>query len=472
MIWSISMRRNLVVFLLLISQLALGAVTRRDPNIWKFTANVASTTTATGTIVVTGGVGVSGAVNSGGNITTDGSFTSKTGGSVFEGDQTFPVYVKAISTNTHGLKIWANTATDVANIINHYNAALQLGVNDTTYVTIAATTGATTFASTTDASSSTTGGLITSGGLGVAKKLYVGTSLTAGSTSGDSHVFTGTFSQTFSTAGTIATHSITHSDNTNTGSHASLRAIVGGSSGGDPRTHYIISGVRDWTVGIDNSDSDKFKIAASSALETTTVFSSDLNGLINLGTSGGTQFHVVNGAMGILGGPVSDWTFRVVRGTAGLTNGAVTLQVTDVTTDDTEKQMSIGMDHYDNSGADIALVNGYATLTANNLWLGGGISSNLRAATNVRIYTELSPTSGGGIQRAVWDGNGNLALGTAALATTATEGFLHLQSTAGLPTGVPGTTYTGRVPMIYDTTNHKICFYDPTTPSWRCSAAM
>jgi hypothetical protein len=65
----------------------------------------------------------------------------------------------------------------------------------------------------------------------------------------------------------------------------------------------------------------------------------------------------------------------------------------------------------------------------------------------------------GSIERARFDASGNLALGTGALATTATNGFLNIPSMAGTPTGVP-TAFTGRVPLVYDTTGHKLWIYD------------
>lgn len=52
----------------------------------------------------------------------------------------------------------------------------------------------------------------------------------------------------------------------------------------------------------------------------------------------------------------------------------------------------------------------------------------------------------------------NVVLGSAALATNVTDGFLYIASCAGTPTGVP-TSKTGRVPMIYDTTNDKFYIY-------------
>lgn len=57
---------------------------------------------------------------------------------------------------------------------------------------------------------------------------------------------------------------------------------------------------------------------------------------------------------------------------------------------------------------------------------------------------------------------GNVAVGSAALATTATDGFFYIPTCAGTPTGVP-TTVSG-VPMIYDTSANKFWIYNG---SWR-----
>jgi len=56
------------------------------------------------------------------------------------------------------------------------------------------------------------------------------------------------------------------------------------------------------------------------------------------------------------------------------------------------------------------------------------------------------------------DASGNVVVGTAAIATTATNGFLYVTGCAGTPTGTP-TTQTGRVPLVVDTTNNKLYFY-------------
>jgi hypothetical protein len=61
-------------------------------------------------------------------------------------------------------------------------------------------------------------------------------------------------------------------------------------------------------------------------------------------------------------------------------------------------------------------------------------------------------------ERMALDGLGNvIAGGSAALATTATDGFLYVPTCAGTPTGTP-TAITGMAPIVVDTTNHKLYF--------------
>ena len=64
----------------------------------------------------------------------------------------------------------------------------------------------------------------------------------------------------------------------------------------------------------------------------------------------------------------------------------------------------------------------------------------------------------GGTERARIPAAGGMVVGTAALATTATDGFLYVPTCAGTPTGTP-TTQTGTAPIVIDTTNNKLYFY-------------
>ena len=58
------------------------------------------------------------------------------------------------------------------------------------------------------------------------------------------------------------------------------------------------------------------------------------------------------------------------------------------------------------------------------------------------------------------DATKNIICGTAALATNATAGFLYIPTCAGAPSGTPAATVTGRVPIIYDTTNNFLYVYN------------
>ncbi len=51
-----------------------------------------------------------------------------------------------------------------------------------------------------------------------------------------------------------------------------------------------------------------------------------------------------------------------------------------------------------------------------------------------------------------------LGAGTAALDTTATDGFAYVPSCAGPPTGTP-IVKAGLLPIVIDSTNHKLYFF-------------
>lgn len=81
-------------------------------------------------------------------------------------------------------------------------------------------------------------------------------------------------------------------------------------------------------------------------------------------------------------------------------------------------------------------------LGVGNIWGFGNVANRLEAA-----------------------GNYGLSHGTSALATGATEGFFHIQSCAGTPTGTPASIPTGQVPVVIDSTNSK--FYAYLGGAWK-----
>ncbi len=97
----------------------------------------------------------------------------------------------------------------------------------------------------------------------------------------DNTVSDNDFSVNRATVGTPVVSTVSHSDNTNTASNAKSQLTVGGSAGGDPATTYTVTGGSSWSHGIDNTDSDKFILAASTDLGTTNVMEVFVTGEMN-----------------------------------------------------------------------------------------------------------------------------------------------------------------------------------------------
>lgn len=65
-----------------------------------------------------------------------------------------------------------------------------------------------------------------------------------------------------------------------------------------------------------------------------------------------------------------------------------------------------------------------------------------------------------------WTQNGNVVVGSSAIATSASDGFFYVDTCAGTPTGTP-TAYTGRAPMVYDSTNNVFYIYNSSAAAWK-----
>lgn len=91
----------------------------------------------------------------------------------------------------------------------------------------------------------------------------------------------------------------------------------------------------------------------------------------------------------------------------------------------------------------------------------GAVRVNVRSAGTFAVDRE-------GVNAFAVDANNNVIVGNAALATSATNGFLYITTSAGTPTGTP-TTITGRSPIHVDATNHRLYFY--SGGQWRDATA-
>jgi len=98
-----------------------------------------------------------------------------------------------------------------------------------------------------------------------------------------------------------------------------------------------------------------------------------------------------------------------------------------------------------------------------------GSKSNGSGGGDVVFQTTLSSASSGvqntlAAAMTLKGGAQSVVLNSAAIATNATDGFLYITTCAGTPTGTP-TTFTGRVPIIFDTTNSQFWIY--TGGAWK-----
>ena len=177
----------------------------------------------------------------------------------------------------------------------------------------------------------------------------------------------------------------------------------------DGSWRYIASSVPAVQIGLDNNDgSIQFFIApsgtAGNAISFTQAMTLNANGALSIGTTS-----VYNSA-------ANRGNISVEGSNSAIVNFAV-------------------------SGTN----RGYAFTDGNNFDLAAEGSRSIRLATNGTI-------------RALADATGNVVVGNGAIATNATDGFLYVPTCAGTPTGTP-TTYTGRSPIVVDSTNNKLYFY-------------
>ena len=117
-----------------------------------------------------------------------------------------------------------------------------------------------------------------------------------------------------------------------------------------------------------------------------------------------------------------------------------------------------GMDAYDSTasptnnvaGGTLKLAAGRGTGTA----AGGSVILQVAPAGGSSNNTKNTLVNGLEV-----DTNKNVVLGTAAIATNATDGFLYIATCAGAPSGTP-TAKTGRVAVVYDSSNNKLYVYN------------
>lgn len=190
----------------------------------------------------------------------------------------------------------------------------------------------------------------------------------------------GDFTFTTSTAGAARELAVTNTDNTNGLSIARL-TIVTQPSGGDAYAQFIINATRTYALGIDNSDSDNFKLTTS----TSTTSPSGASILFNMSSGGARTL------------PLNPTVFAYVHnGGANLTNvtgdGTLYTVIYDATSIDSGTNFNTG------TGTFTAPVTGRYRVTVNNTLtnLGAGHTSAQLTinANGVVSRTRFNPVAG------------------------------------------------------------------------------
>jgi len=182
-------------------------------------------------------------------------------------------------------------------------------------------------------------------------------------------------------------------------------------------------------------------IATATNITPATAGTFSINGFVNTSGAGSSLTLRGGNSTGNLGGAIS-----VTAGSTQQSGNGATTTITG------------GSNTVGGGGTTIvaAGTSNAASQSGGNLSLRGGQPGSGGTAGSIGMTTG---TSAGGSTRLTIDGSGNIIPGTAALATTATDGFIYSQSCAGTPTGVPAATATGRVPLIIDSTNNRLYSY-------------
>jgi hypothetical protein len=213
--------------------------------------------------------------------------------------------------------------------------------------------------------------------------------------------------------------------------YVEVKAASGSFASNDPR-YLLTSGSQQYHAAIDASNSAVFTIQPGGVPVSGGLgLYVNVDGIVGVGTTAPTtvlgEFFQINGGSAALHGASKNTT----------TTG------------------SSGWNAESASGTTVRLLS-EGTAAASTLYgltranLGYVDSSNRLALVTIGAHSLYLMTNS--LERLQVDSAGNVSMGTAALATNATDGFFYDETCAGTPTGVP-TAKAGRAPRVYDTSN-------------------
>lgn len=175
--------------------------------------------------------------------------------------------------------------------------------------------------------------------------------LTGGAMSGaiSSTFAGGALSQSSANVGALNFLATANTDNTSGASAAQLQVVTGGASGGDASINWTVLAATSWIAGIDNSDSDRWKLSFGSALGTSDYAAVSAAGLWGFGQITGAALSA--SAAEFIGGANT----MIVRGPLGATTGYQGIRVYN---DLNSSARALEMDYSGSAYASALLTNG------------------------------------------------------------------------------------------------------------------
>ena len=206
-----------------------------------------------GLVEIVGGIGVTTEGQGPGNTVTLNTNLTSAGSTVIITNSTGSINLEAGAVVPTTFTTDAGNATPAASILNVLggNNLSSAGAGNTVTLNLTGTTDHCV-----QVGNAT--GSLTSIGVGGTGELLVGA---AGADPAFGTSANGDFTFTSSTAGATRTLTITNADNTAAASSAALNITVGGTtSTGDPYVNWLVTGGGTFSMGIDNSDNDNWKL--------------------------------------------------------------------------------------------------------------------------------------------------------------------------------------------------------------------
>lgn len=200
----------------------------------------------------------------------------------------------------------------------------------------------------------------------------------------------GNITATKTTAGVNLQFTMFHSNNSNAASHSALVIETGGASGGDPYINFTVLSATNWSIGIDNSDSDSFKIATTNVLGSADIISITTAGNILYSTAnvGGTfLFDMYNTNNS---NAASAANIRIRTGGSSGGDASLNFSITSAV------EWSMGLDNSDSDNFKICASNTLGTTDILSIAATGSILHSITVAGGTLQYDVYNPDNTAG----------------------------------------------------------------------------